>query len=455
MKKIDKNGYSRFIKSSFTLGVPIIVQNLLINMTTFIDTLMIGQLSEASIAAVGVASQLFFLVILFLFGVSSGSAIFFAQFWGAKDEKGIQKVLGIALTLSVGMSSIVAVISTLNPSILMNLFSTDIEVVTQGNSYLRIVGFSYIFTAISFVFSFGFRSVGDSKTPLYISLVTSSLNAVGNYFLIFGIGIFPEMGVAGAALSTSICRVIECLTYIVITKTKKNCPMNIKFDLAFKYDKAFTRKFFITCAPVIFNELFWSLGMVCYKIAYSKIGTNALASVQVIESINNLFFVAMQGFASATAILIGNKIGMGDEKEARLFSKLSSYFSIIVGIFVGLLIAYISPKFLTLFNISEAVKTISLYSIYVIAILCPIKSFNANSVVGILRSGGDTKYSMFLEMGSVWLIGVPLAFLGSIVFQLDLPQLYLLVGCEEISKFFIGVHRVKSGKWYNDLVSVK
>jgi putative MATE family efflux protein len=455
MNDLQKKDYSNFIKSAFTLGTPIMIQQLLSNMATFTDTLMIGQLSEASIAAVGVASQLFFLVILFLFGVSSGSAIFIAQFWGAKDEEGIQKVLGLGLTLSVLVSAIVGIVSTLNPSILMNLFSTDLAVIEQGSIYLRLVGFSYVFTSISFVFSIGFRSVGDSKTPLLISLVSSAVNVLGNYLLIFGIGIFPEMGVAGAAISTSISRLLEVATYLILTNVKKDCPMKLNFKLAFNFDKEFTKRYFITCAPVIINEVFWSFGMVFYKIAYSKIGTNALASVQVIESINNMFFVVMQGFASATAVLIGNKIGSGAEMEARLYSRLSSYLSLIVGLFVGILIALISPKFLLLFNISENVRQISLYSMYVIAALCPIKSFNNNMIVGVLRSGGDTKYSMYLEMGSVWIVGVPLAFLGSIILKLDLPLLYLLVGSEEITKFLFGMHRVKSGKWYNNLAQKK
>lgn len=455
MNALQKKEYSRFIKNAFTLGTPIMIQNLLSNMATFIDTLMIGQLSEVSIAAVGVASQLFFLVMLFFFGVSSGSAIFIAQFWGAKDEEGIQKVLGLGLTLSVVVSILVAIVSTQNPSLLMNLFSTDVAVIEQGNTYLKLVGFSYVFTAISFVLSIGFRSVGDSKTPLFISLISSALNVLGNYLLIFGIGIFPEMGVAGAAISTSISRILEMIAYLVITNVRKDCPMKINFRVAFKFDKVFTKRFFITCAPVIINELFWSFGMVCYKIAYSKMGTNALAAVQVIESINNLFFVVIQGFASATAVLIGIRIGMGDEREARLYSKLSAFLSLIVGAFVGLLIAFISPRFLSMFNISNYVRQIALYSMYVIALLSPIKAFNANSVVGIMRSGGDTKYSMYLEMGSVWLVGVPLAFLGSMVFKLNLPLLYLLVGSEEITKFFFGVYRIKSGKWYNNLTQQK
>ncbi|MBK5200815.1 MAG: MATE family efflux transporter [Spirochaetaceae bacterium] len=447
-KKLETKNY---LKSALLLGTPIMLQGLLYNGGTFIDTLMIGQLGEASIAAVGVASQLYFFIMLFFFGVSSGSSIFISQYWGAGDRRGIQKVLGIGMLLNGSVSIIVALISTLYPSSIMHLFSYDPLVVAQGNSYLKVVGFSYIFTGISFFWALGFRSTGNARTPLLISIFCVSLNAIGNYLLIFGIGIFPEMGVAGAAISTSISRFIELMIYVVITTRHKESPMRLDFKFAFKFDKVFVKKFFKTCAPVIINEVFWALGMIFYKIAYSKIGTQALAAVQVVEAINNLFFVIIQGIANATAIIIGIKIGQGEERLARLYARYSMYLSFVCGVLITILIVFVSPQFLKLFNVSRSVSILAIYSMYVVAFLAPIKACNANIVVGVLRSGGDTKYSMYLEMGSVWLVGVPLAFLGSMVFHLTLPQIYLLVGCEEITKFIIGSFRIKSGKWYNNL----
>lgn len=443
-----------YLKSAILLGTPIMFQGLLYNGGTFLDTLMIGQLGEASIAAVGVASQLYFFIILFFFGVSSGSSIFIAQYWGAGDRVGIQKVLGIGMLLNGSVSILIALVSTFFPSVIMHLFSYDPLVVSQGNSYLRVVGFSYVFTGISFFWALSFRSTGNTKTPLMISILCVSLNALGNYLLIFGIGIFPELGVSGAAISTSISRFIELMIYVVITNRKKDNPMKLNFRVAFKFEKVFVKKFFLTCAPVIINEIFWALGMIFYKIAYSKIGTQALAAVQVVEAINNLFFVIVQGIANSTAIIIGIKIGKGDERLARLYAKYSMYLSLLSGFVISLLIIFISPQFLKLFNVSIAVSLLAVNCMYVIAFLAPIKATNTNIVVGVLRSGGDTKYSMFLEMGSVWLVGVPFAFLGSMVFNLSLPQIYLLVGCEEITKFIFGTLRIKSGKWYNNLTTL-
>jgi putative MATE family efflux protein len=447
-KKLEQKTY---IKSALLLGIPIMLQGLLYNGGTFLDTLMIGQLGEASIAAVGVASQLFFFIMLFFFGVSSGSSIFISQYWGAGDRDGIQKVMGIGMLLNGSVSIIIALVSTLFPSAIMHLFSYDPLVVAQGNSYLRVVGFSYIFTGLSFFWALGFRSTGNTRTPLLISIVCVSLNALGNYLLIFGIGIFPELGVAGAAISTSVSRFIELMSYVVITSRNKKSPMRIDLKIAFSFDKSFVKKFFSTTAPVIINEVFWALGMIFYKIAYSKIGTSALAAVQLVEAINNLFFVLVQGIASSTAILIGIKIGQGEERLSRLYAKYSMYLSLVCGLVISALVVFIAPQFLKLFKVSTAVFLLTLNSMHIIAFLAPIKACNNNVIVGILRSGGDTKYSMYLEMGSVWLVGVPLAFLGSMVFNLTLPQIYLLVGCEEITKLIFGTIRLKSGKWYNNL----
>jgi putative MATE family efflux protein len=441
-----------FAKRTMVLVIPIMLQALLVNGVTFVDTLMIGQLGEIQIAAVGVASQLFFLVTMLLYGISSAGGIFFSQYWGAKDSKYIQKVLGIIIVFSVVCCGALSILSTVFPRFVMLIFTKDLSVIESGNSYLRIVGFSYILTGISFSYAVGLRCTGNAKIPLIVSMIALSVDVIGNYLLIFGIGPFPEMGIAGAAISTSFSRIIEVLLYIIITNTKKSCPIKFSFKYSLNFDKEFVKKFFKIAFPVVINDIFWSVGMVCYKIAYSKIGTGALAAVQVIESINNLFFVSISGLGSAVAIIIGTKIGEGKEEEAHRYSMFSLKFAMILGAMIGLLIILISPSFVDQFNISPDVKKMATDSLMVIAILQFIKAFTMVEVVGVLRGAGDATFSMFLEMFSIWVIGVPIAFLSALVWHLPLPLIYLMVGSEELTKLVIGMKRIKSKKYIHNFV---
>lgn len=439
-----------FYRRMISIALPIMLQNLLISSLSFVDTLMIGQLGSNEIAAVGLANQMFFLINMFFFGVSSGASIFVSQFWGAKNKESIQKVMGIALTTGIIGATIFSIVSIAAPEVVMHIFTFDENVVARGCEYLRVVGISYIFTAVTSVYSTTLRATGDAKTPLIIACFALSFNALFNWFLIFGIGPFPRMEVAGAALATTGSRFIEMMALIIWSQVRKT-PAKLNIRQAVKWDKPFLRAFFPTCLPVVCNEVFWALGMTTYKIAFSKMGIDVIASVNVTEAINSLFFVVMMGVSNATAIMIGIKIGAGDQAAAKLYGKRFVRIGLWLGICIGLFMGICSPFIPRLFNVSSAIYTMTMRSLIVGACLMPIKSVNMNIIVGILRSGGDTKFSMFAEMFGVWCVGVPCAFLGALVLHLPIWWLYLLLGLEELSKFLLGTARVRSGKWLNDL----
>ncbi|MGE4583102.1 MAG: MATE family efflux transporter [Sphaerochaeta sp.] len=442
-----------FTRKMVSIALPVVFQSLLNNSLSFVDTVMIGQLGEASIAAVALANQMFFLISLLFFGVTSGSAIFLSQYWGAKNETNIQKVLGLSFAIAGFGALVFALASLFTPRQIMYIFTTEESVVESGISYLQIVALSYICSAISQILATALRVVGYAKTPLKVALVSLSLNAVGNYLLIFGIGPFPEWGVAGAALSTAISRLVEMVALLWIVY-KRHPVLAIKNREAFRWNKLFLLHVVPTSLPVILNEFFWALGMTTYKIAYSRIGIEAIAAINVAESVANLFFVAMMGVSNATLIMIGVKIGEKQHSVARLYAKRFIITALGVGLGMGLFEIFLAPIFTTFFNISAIVKQLATYCLYINAFLLPIKSINMVIIVGILRSGGDTRYSMFAEMFGVWAVGVPLAFIGALVLHLNIYQLYLLLGMEEVSKMILGLYRIKKGTWVNDLTTL-
>ncbi len=437
----------------FSIALPVVFQGLLTNSLSFVDTLMIGQLGEEAIAAVGLANQMFFLISLLFFGISSSSSIFLSQFWGARNEKNIKGVIGLSVTVAFVGASFSALASYFIPTQLMHIFTYDESVVTFGVTYLKIVAISYVFTAISQVLSTALRVIGHARIPLGVALFSLSMNALGNYLLIFGIGPFPELGVAGAAIATAISRLAEVALLLYVTY-KKHPVLAIREKSSFQWDKDFLRLVIPTSLPVILNEMFWSLGMTTYKIAFSRIGISALAAVNVNEAIANLFFVAMMGVSNATLIMIGIKIGEGRTDLAKLYAKRFVTIALFAGIGAGAMQALLAPWFAHLFNISDEVRTMAIYCLLVNAAMLPFKSINMAVIVGILRAGGDTRFSMFAEMFGVWAIGVPLAFFGVLVLHLNIWQIYLLLGMEELTKLVISMVRVVRGKWITDLTTV-
>lgn len=454
MKDVKRNVFQDrdFYQKMISLAVPITVQNLISTSLNMVDTVMIGRLGEANIAAVGLGNQFFFLLSLLLFGINSGSSIFFAQFWGKQDIKNIRKVLGLALLFGGSASVLFSLGAFFVPRLIFRLFTADPLVIELGSQYLRIVGLSYLFTAVSFSFSFASRSIGQVNLPMIVSAVSLGTNTVLNYLLIFGHFGFPQMGVAGAALATVIARLVEVFLLLFIIY-RHNGVLASRLMEMFQVSSDFVRHYLQTTLPVILNEGFWSLGMTMYSAAYARIGTEAIAAVQISNTVQSIFMVIFFGLAHACAVMVGNEIGANHRQRAIDYAKKYSLLGPVLGVVIGLALFVFSPAVLSLFKVSEAVFLSAKRILAIMSLLVGIRVFNIILIVGILRSGGDTRFSMYLEIGSVWLIGVPLVFLGALVLHLPVYWVVALASLEEVVKAAIGIPRVISQKWVRNLVS--
>lgn len=439
-------------KMLFSIALPIMLQNLLSSSLSFLDTLMIGQLGQEQIAAVGIANQVYFLISLFFFGISSGTSIFLSQYFGSGEYSKMRRTMAFATTVCIIGAIAMAVYSYLWPQSIMHIFSTDAAVVESGCIYMKIVAPSYIFAAISATLSIGFRSVNKAKIPLFITLLSLTSNAIGNWLLIFGIGPFPMMGVAGGALSTTIARFLEMAILIVLIWRRNNRAVfafGKKED--FSWDKQFLSKYIKTSLPVLFNEVFWSLGMTMYKVAFSKLGTEALATVNITESIANFFFIAIMGIGNGTTILLGNVLGAGDREKALRWANKIVVLALLTGVAMGILEFSMAPLFASWFNVSATVAASAILSLRILSSIQPLKSVNMSTIVGILRAGGDTRYALLSELSAVYFVGIPMAFFGAVILKTSIPMIYLLINLEEVAKIFLAATRLKSRKWANVL----
>ena len=448
-------GYKKnldFYKLLITISIPIVIQNLISSSLNLVDNVMIGQLGETYIAATGLANQIYFIMTLILFGGNSGISIYIAQYWGKKETDKIKSVLSIGLIFALFVSTIFFIIGFVFPTQTLALMSKDTAVVSLGASYMRIVSLSYIITAISFAFGFSSRSVGHPKLPMTAAVVSLMINTVLNYILIFGKFGFPVMGIEGAAIATLIARVVEFI--IIIGGIYKTIPvLAVSFKNFFTISSDLVKKVGKTAFPVILNEGFWSLGMTAYALVYARIGTEAVAAVMITNTVNNLFMVVGFGLGNASSVMLGNTLGAGEIDKAIDYNKKFLALSIIGGVIVGGLIMAIGPFLVrNLYQLTPESYDITLKTLFILALFMSFKFYNTIIVIGTLRSGGDTVYSMAMEITSVWLIGVPLAALGGFVLQLPVYWVVAMVNIEEVFKVLIGLPRLLSNKWAKRLV---
>lgn len=440
----------KFYRSMLFLAIPIALQNLITASLNMIDTVMIGKLGESAIASVGIANQVFFLLMLILFGVNSGVSIFIAQFWGINEVKNIKKSVGIAIILGTIVSLIFLLAVFLFSENIISIFSTEAKVVQLTQSYLAIVCLSYPICAVSFSYGICARSINQAMLQMVVSGICLVINACLNYILIFGKLGLPAMGVSGAALATLIARIFELVIIFGFIYSRDH-PLKVGIKDFKSISEDFVKKIFKKATPVVLNEAFWALGMVMYSIAYAKVGTSAIAASQISNTVQNIFMVISMGLGNACAVMLGNELGGGRSDLAIKYAKKFSKLGVSIGVVVGAMLFFLIPFILSLFNISEELYSDVAKMLMILSIFMCIRTFNVILILGILRSGGDTRYSLILELASVWLIGVPLAFLGAYL-KLPIYIIILLVSIEEIVKSIFGFTRVVSKKWVNNLV---
>jgi putative MATE family efflux protein len=308
-------------------------------------------------------------------------------------------------------------------------------------------------TAISSSYAMIMRSTGDVKTPTYIGTGALALNTFLSYSLIFGKFGLPELSINGAAVATVISRVLECAILLIAICTRKS-PMAASLRELTDLNLPFLGRVLRPMFPVILNELFWSLGITAYSAIYGHMGTDALATVNIISSIEQVAFVVFIGISNATSVLVGNRIGAGQEQEAYLYAGRSIGLGVVGGMLMGVLLQLIKWPILSLYNVSpEVIRNASLV-MNVVSIFLWLRVNNMTIVVGILRAGGDTRFSLFVDGIIIWLVGVPLAALGAFVFHLPVYWVAVCVMSEEVTKWFFGISRYRSRKWINNLAHV-
>lgn len=438
-------------KTLTRVALPIALQSLIASSLNLVDSLMVGSLGEAELAAVGLSSQLFFVQWGVLFGFASGSSAFMSQFWGAKDLPNIRKVLGFAVTFCFGISMLFFIPAMFFPETVLRLFTDIPEAISLGESFVRRASLCFLTVSVTVPCTAALRATQQTKIPLYISMIVFSTNTLLNYLLIFGNFGLPAMGVTGSATATLISRLLELILVLYVVFGRKNLIAG-KLKEFFVWHKALVGRVLTSALPVTVNETMWSLGMATYNAFYGRMGITEFASVQASSTINNLFILAIFSLGDALLILVGQRIGMGQLDYAFALAKRLLRIGIFVGAVSGLLLIVFSRFIVGLFNFTPEGQQYTLWILTIYGVMMWLKLYSGLNIVGTLRCGGDTKYAMLLEVGSVWLIGVPLVFIG--VFYLELP-VYLVVmmaQIEEVIKGFFCRRRFYSKKWLNNLI---
>ncbi len=433
------------------IASPIAVQGVVTATLTMVDNLMVGMLGETQLAAVGVATQIFMVHFMILFGFVSGTATFMAQFYGTRDMANIRKVIGFAISVMAALGVVFFLLANFCTSGIISIYARDPMVQVLAARYVKINSWSFLLLAFAVPMEMAFKSTQQVKLPMIISMVVFSSNTLINYILIFGKFGFPRMGVAGAAIGTVSARVLEFLLNLFFS-TRKTNTFRGSFSSYFGWDPELIRRVVKNATPTTINEFVWSLGQSMYVAAFNRIGTVPYAAYQAANAIFNIFNFASFSVGDASLIMVGEKLGEGDLPYSKRLSAHLIKVCLAVSISFGVLCVTFARPMSGIFNLSDEGRTYMFYILLVFGFTMPMDIYNGMMITGILRAGGDTRFAMFTECGSIWLIAVPLAFISALVWHLPIHIALLLTRIECLVKFIILSLRYLSGKWMNNVI---
>ena len=441
-----------FMGNAAKLAIPISVQSLIQSSLGMIDQMMVGQLGETTVAGVGLGGRLPFIFSMIIAGITSGTSIYVSQYWGKKDTDNIKQVMGS--TLSVGMIAalLFMALSFLIPNGIVNLFSRDEAVIREGASYLAIVALSFVPVLLTGTYSAVLRSTHHVKLTLYAGMISVVINTILNYFLIFGFLGFPEMGANGAAAATAISKLVECTIILGVVYGKK-LPGCTKFSELITVRMSFFKLFMLTTMPILVNEFVWSVGESIYSGIYGIVGTKEATSMIITYPVQSICISVFMGLSSAAGVIIGNKLGEEEYDSAYDYAKKFVLLGIIGSIIVGAGLMLLSGLYVSAYKISKEAQHNAVILIGIFGTVLFVKVSNMIMGGGILRSGGKTKLTLFLDMLGTWGIGIPMGLLGAFVFKLPVYVVYLMITIEEVVRFVIGGVWMIRRVWIRNIVN--
>lgn len=439
-----------FYRSVFALVFPMAIQNLINVGVTATDVFMLGRVGEKVLSGSSLAGQIQFIMMLVFFGITAGATVLTAQYWGKRDTATIEKILGMGLSGGIVIAAAFTVLALLIPERLVGIFTSDAEVIFEGAKYLRIVGLSYVFMAVTQVYLNIMRSIERVVVATVVYFVSLLVNIVINAVLIFGLFGAPRLEIAGAAIGTLCARITETVMVLLYARYK-NKIVKIRVRNMIRIDRLLLSDYIRYAMPVIINELMWGFGTSANTAIIGHLGSEAVAANSVAQVARQLAQVVVFGISNATAIWLGKTLGERKPEHARAYARKFAVLSLILGILGGVFILLLGPVVSSVLTLSAVSRRYLGFMFFVMSYFVVGQAFNTTMVCGVFRSGGDTKFGLVMDVATMWGCSILLGAVAAFYFHASVPVVYVILMSDEIIKMPICWWRYRKYKWLRDV----
>ena len=444
----DKN----FYKTLFRMLIIIGLQNLVAYSVNMADNIMLGSYDQAALSGVTTVNQIFFMVQQIAIATGNALVILTSQYWGEQKIEPIRTLTGIALKFGIICSALIVGICLFLPGPLLHIFTTDEQIVEQGLEYLSIIQWTFILFMISNILMSALRSVGTVQISFYVSLISLIVNVSINYTLIFGHFGFPEMGVKGAAIGTLIARILE-LSIIVLYLWKKDQKLHLFAGGLLKKHPALRKDFARVATPTLTSSLLWAISVPMQTAILGHISSDAIAANSVATTFYQYLKVIVVAMSSTSGTMIGNAIGRGDVERVKSDARTLSVIDVIIGVILGALLFILRRPLLSLYNLSDTATELAINLIVVMSISMVGMSYQMPVSIGIIQGGGDAKFTMIVNIVSVWCIVMPLSLMAAFWWELPVEWVVFFLQSDQLFKCIPIFLRFRSYKWIKKMTN--
>ena len=446
---MDLSEKKEFYKELFSLAIPISLQNLLIALIGATDALMLGRLTQDAVAAVSLANQIVFIMNLFIGAVVGGGGVLIAQYWGTDDKVMVKNLFCMILKWAAGISFVFFALAILIPDLLMRIYTPEPALIEIGASYLRAVGVSYLFSGITQCYYLKMKIEGKASISVIISIVTLITDVVLDMFLIYGLAGVPRLGAVGSAYSTVFVELIGLIWCVAISCRKDSIRpdwQGIKW-----FSPAVTKDFVKLALPMLGSSLAWGFGFSMHSLIMGHLGSDATAAASITSVVQEIVTCVCKGISAGAGIIIGKLLGRSLFDKAKIYGRKLCHISFWAGGIHMALLCVLGPVLAYCFVLTETARSYLIMMLLFMALYVFAFSINTVIVCGIFPAGGDAKYDALSVFFASWCFSLPLALLGTFVFDWPVMVVYILMCADEIVKLPWLYPRYRKYLWVNNL----
>lgn len=435
----------------YAIYIPLVLQNIITLSVNLADNIMLGAYSETALAGVAAVNQIQFVYQQLIMALGDGLVIFGSQYWGKGEVQPIKKIAASAMYGAVVFAAVLFVLVSLFPQQTVSIFTTDSRIIREGEIYLGIIRFTYLFFAVTQLLLAAVRSTETVKIASCLSILTFCINCGINYILIFGHFGAPQLGVQGAAIGTLIARMTESAAMLFYI-WKKEQKLKIRFRDFLKFDWDILGKYYRLTAPMLVVQGLWGLNTALQTVILGHMTAAAIAANSAASTLFLMVKSASVGAASAAAVIIGKATGTGDLAKVREYSGRLQKRFVMIGVISGVFLYFLRIPVLGLYDLSPETMEMANTFLIILSVVCVGMSYQMPTNNGIIRGGGNALFVVRMDLISIWGIVLPLSFVMAFVVKASPAVVVCCLNADQIFKCVPAYLESHYGNWIRRLV---